>query len=44
MRLSKYTNSAPLLDLNEQYFSILDVVVHILVFAFRLSVTRFEAW
>lgn len=32
----EHTNSAPLLDLSEQYFSILRVPIHIFVFAFHL--------
>lgn len=35
---------APLLDVNEQYISVLRVLVHILVFAFRLSMTVHEMY
>lgn len=37
--LSEYTTSAPLLDRDEQYFSISRVLIHIFVFAFHLPHT-----
>lgn len=42
MWLTKCTNGVPLLDLNEQYFSIMCGLVHIFLFAFHLSMAVHE--